>query len=338
MSNNDLILDGASILVTGATGTVGGSVIKALIQNPHVSKIIIFSRDEFKQHAFREELPEDTRLRWFLGDVRDLDRLKLAMHGVTHVIHAAALKQVDAGEYNPTEFIKTNVQGSLNVIDAAIFAGIRNVLAISTDKASSPSSLYGATKLTADKLFISANAYGQPRGTIFSVVRFGNIAGSRGSIVPTIYKLTSTGAPIPITDPEMTRFWMKKEDAANFILDSFRFMCGGELFVPRIPSLKLGTLIQGLAPNSKLVSVGLRPGEKMHEQMISEEESIRTLFAEGRFIVIPDGWEYDRNHLNVTQSPLGLGEAYRSETNDYWIHPSEVAEFFGLEIGEGDKK
>jgi UDP-N-acetylglucosamine 4,6-dehydratase len=271
----------------------------------------------------REELKNDSRLRWFLGDIRDLERLKLSLHGVTHVIHAAALKQVDAGEYNPMEFVKTNVQGTQNVIDACVFNAVKKLLIISTDKASSPTSLYGATKLTADKLGIAANSYSNPQGTFISVVRFGNIIGSRGSFIPSIKKMIAEKLPIPVTDLNMSRFWMNTTDAVNFILSSLSMMKGHELFVPRIPSLDLLTLLQNLAPNNPIEIIGIRVGEKLHEEMISEDESFRTNYQDDRFVIYPKLSPEQRNNKF-----LKSGEAYRSNSNSLTLTPSEIQSYF----------
>jgi UDP-N-acetylglucosamine 4,6-dehydratase len=217
-------LEGSSVLITGGTGSLGKALVSQLLTNRTVRRIAVFSRDELKQHNMRAEFGDDSRLRWFIGDVRDLERLKRAFHGVDYVIHAAALKQVDTGEYNPMEFIKTNVLGSQNVIDAAIETGVKRVVALSTDKASSPINLYGATKLTADKLFVAANNYGHTYGTTFSVVRYGNVMGSRGSVIPFFQQLASEGKTLPITDFRMTRFWISIEHAVKFVLDSLELM------------------------------------------------------------------------------------------------------------------
>ncbi len=214
-------LDGTSVLITGGTGSLGKSLTRYLLDNTKVSRIAVFSRDELKQLHMRNEFDDNPRLRWFLGDIRDIERLKRALHGVDYVIHAAALKQVDTGEYNPMEFIKTNVLGSQNVIDAAISTGVKRVVALSTDKASSPINLYGATKLTADKLFVAANNYSYKYGTTFSVVRYGNVMGSRGSVIPYFKELAAKGQPLPITDLRMTRFWISLESAVKFVIDSF---------------------------------------------------------------------------------------------------------------------
>ena len=318
-------LDDASILITGGTGSLGKALIDYLLKETKVRRIAIFSRDELKQQYLRLQFENDSRLRWFLGDVRDLDRLKRAFHGVDYVIHAAALKQVDTGEYNPMEFIKTNVLGSQNVIDASIDAGVKRLVALSTDKASSPINLYGATKLTADKLFVAANNYSYTYGTTFSVVRYGNVMGSRGSVIPFFQEIAAQGKPLPITDLRMTRFWISIESAVKFIIESLEMMTGGELYVPKIPSMKIIDLAHAVAPDAKLVEIGMRPGEKLHEEMISADDSRRTVILENRFVVTPvvSEWGY--------QSPKGMGmpegQAYRSETNDKWMSESDIKNF-----------
>lgn len=318
-------LDGASILITGGTGSLGKSLIDYLLTQTKIRRIAVFSRDELKQHDLRILFKNDSRLRWFLGDIRDLDRLKRAFHGVDFVIHAAALKQVDTGEYNPMEFIKTNVLGSQNVIDASIDAGVKRVVALSTDKASSPINLYGATKLTADKLFVAANNYSYTYGTTFSVVRYGNVMGSRGSVIPFFKNLAHQGKPLPITDLRMTRFWISIEDAVKFVVDSLEMMSGGELYVPRIPSMKIVDLARAVSPNSKLVEIGMRPGEKLHEEMISADDSRRTIVLTNRFVVTPVVAEWGYNTPVGDFMPEGL--AYRSDTNDMWISTSDIKNF-----------
>ena len=304
-------LDGASVLITGGTGSLGKSLVAYLLKETKVRRVAILSRDELKQQNLRMQFQDDPRLRWFLGDVRDLDRLKRAFHGVDYVIHAAALKQVDTGEYNPMEFIKTNVLGSQNVIDASIDAGVKRVVALSTDKASSPINLYGATKLTADKLFVAANNYSFTYGTTFSVVRYGNVMGSRGSVIPFFQEIAAQGKPLPITDLRMTRFWISIESAVKF--------------VTRIPSMKIVELANAVAPGSKLVEIGMRPGEKLHEEMISADDSRRTIVLENRYVVTPvvAEWGYE--------PPQGLrmpeGQAYRSDTNDLWMSESDIKNF-----------
>ena len=318
--------DSKSVLITGGSGSLGKAMVRYLLEETHVRRIAIYSRDELKQFHMKSEFQDDPRLRWFIGDIRDKDRLVRAMHGVDFVVHAAALKQVDTGEYNPMEFIKTNVLGSQNVIEASIDAGVSKVVALSTDKASSPINLYGATKLTADKLFVAANNYSQSYGTKFAVVRYGNVMGSRGSVIPFFQNLASEGKPLPITDKRMTRFWISLEDAVKFVLDSFEIMQGGELYVPRIPSMKILDLANAISPNSELVEIGIRPGEKLHEEMISAEDSRRTLkISKDRFLVLPviAEWEF--------KVPSGESmeerSAYASDTNDLWMDSSKIAEF-----------
>ena len=322
------LLDGSSLLITGGTGSFGKALVHELLKHSKVRRIAIFSRDELKQLDMRKEFNDDSRLRWFLGDIRDLSRLKRALHGVDYVVHAAALKQVDTGEYNPMEFIKTNVLGSQNVIEACIDSGVKKVVALSTDKASSPINLYGATKLTADKLFIAAHNYSIVYGTSFSVVRYGNVMGSRGSVIPFFKKLANEGKSLPITDLRMTRFWISIEEAVQFVVESLEVMTGGELYVPRIPSMKITDLAHAVAPDAELTEVGMRPGEKLHEEMISADDSRRTLVLKNRFVVMPvvAEWGY--------QVPVGEympeGTAYRSDTNDLWMTQEDIKKF--LEI------
>lgn len=318
-------LNGSSVLITGGTGSLGKSLVEYLLKETKVRRIVVFSRDELKQHHLRIQFQDDPRLRWFLGDIRDLDRLKRAFHGVDYVIHAAALKQVDTAEYNPIEFVKTNVLGSQNVIDASIDAGVKRVVALSTDKASSPINLYGATKLTADKLFVAANNYSFAYGTTFSVVRYGNVMGSRGSVIPFFREIAAQGKPLPITDFRMTRFWISIESAVKFVVDSLEIMTGGELYVPKIPSMKIIDLARAVAPHAKLEEIGMRPGEKLHEEMISSDDSRRTIILDNRYVVTPvvAEWGY--------KQPKGLkmheGQAYRSDTNELWVSESDIENF-----------
>jgi UDP-N-acetylglucosamine 4,6-dehydratase len=318
-------LDDASVLITGGTGSLGKSLVEHLLRKTKVRRIAIFSRDELKQQHLRIHLKDDPRLRWFLGDVRDLERLKRGLHGVDYVIHAAALKQVDTGEYNPMEFVKTNVLGSQNVIDASIDAGVKRIVALSTDKASSPINLYGATKLTADKLFVAANNYSVAYGTTFSVVRYGNVMGSRGSVIPFFQDIAAQGKPLPITDLRMTRFWISIESAVKFVIDSLEMMTGGELYVPKIPSMKIIDLAQAVAPEAKLVEIGMRPGEKLHEEMISADDSRRTIILENRYVVTPVVAEWGYQPPKGTTMPEGL--AYRSDTNDLWMSEADIKNF-----------
>lgn len=318
----------SSVLITGGTGSLGTALISYLLQNTSARRIAVYSRDELKQLQLKDEFKNDSRLRWFIGDIRDLERLKRAFHGVDYVIHAAALKQVDTGEYNPMEFIKTNILGSQNVIEASIDTGVAKVIALSTDKASSPINLYGATKLTADKLFIAANNYSKAYGTSFSVVRYGNVMGSRGSVIPFFQQLDRENKPIPITDIRMTRFWISIQQAVQFIIDSFELMSGGELYVPRIPSMRLIDLVNSINQNAKISIVGIRPGEKLHEEMISADDSRRTVLCGERFVVMPVVAEW--GYQTPIGEPMNEGSAYRSDTNDLWITKEDILKY--LEI------
>jgi UDP-N-acetylglucosamine 4,6-dehydratase (inverting) len=318
------VLEGASILVTGGTGSFGKAFIRYALDNLDPHRLVVFSRDELKQYEVRQLFNDDKRLRWFLGDIRDERRLLRAMHGVDYVVHAAALKQVDTAEYNPFEFVKTNVLGSQNVIEACIDTGVKRVVALSTDKASSPINLYGATKLTADKLFVSGNHYAAAYDTRFSVVRYGNVMGSRGSVIPFFRRLAEAGESLPITDMRMTRFFITLPQAVKFVVDSFDIMHGGELYVPRIPSMKIVDLAQAIAPGAKMHPLGLRPGEKLHEEMISAEEGRRAVkYDESRYIVQPDiaTWGY-RAPDHAT--PVSDGFHYTSDSNDLWFTEDEI--------------
>ena len=312
------VLAGSSILVTGGTGSFGKSFVKEVLDHHDPKRIVIFSRDELKQYEVRQRFNDDPRLRWFIGDIRDRHRLNRAMHGVDYVVHAAALKQVDTAEYNPWEFVQTNVVGSQNVIEACIDSGVKKVVALSTDKASSPINLYGATKLTADKLFITGNHYAAAYDTRFSVVRYGNVMGSRGSVIPFFRKLAAQGQSLPITDLRMTRFFITLPQAVKFVTDSFETMQGGELFVPRIPSMKITDLAQAVAPGAEMHEIGLRPGEKLHEEMISAEEGRRALKVDDRFVLQPDlaSWGYIPP---AHGEPVPAGFHYTSDNNDEWL-------------------
>jgi len=311
-----------SILVTGATGSFGQAFISAALrQSP--DRLVIFSRDELKQYEMRGAHKEDDRLRFFIGDIRDQERLRMAMRGIDYVVHAAALKQVDTAEYNPMEYVKTNVLGSENVIQAAIDAGVEKVVALSTDKASSPINLYGATKLTADKLFISSNHYAVAGGTRFSVVRYGNVIGSRGSVIPFFRKLAEDGGPIPITDTRMTRFFITLPQAVDFVSHALADMTGGELFVPRIPSMRITDLAEAVAPGSPTVEIGLRPGEKIHEEMISFDDSRRTIRQVDRYIVQPTLAIWG-GYQAAAGERVPEGFSYSSETNDQWLNIEDL--------------
>ena len=325
------VLSGSSILVTGGTGSFGKAFIQELLDNHAPRRIVIYSRDELKQYECRQLFNDDPRLRWFLGDIRDLHRLNRAMHGIEYVIHAAALKQVDTAEYNPWEFVQTNVIGSQNVIEACIDAGVTKVVALSTDKASSPINLYGATKLTADKLFITGNHYAAAYPTRFSVVRYGNVMGSRGSVIPFFRKLGEAGQSLPITDLRMTRVFITLPQAVRFVLDSFEMMQGGELYVPRIPSMKITDLAQAVVPGAAMHESGLRPGEKLHEEMISPEEGRRALRIGDRYVLQPDlaSWGY---RAPPDGQPVPDGFHYTSDTNDQWFTLEEITKILETDV------
>lgn len=316
------ILEGSSILITGGTGSFGKAFIRRLLDDFNPSRVVIYSRDELKQYEVRQRFNDDSRLRWFIGDIRDQHRLTRAMHGVDYVVHAAALKQVDTAEYNPFEYVQTNIVGSQNVVEAAIDAGVKKVVALSTDKASSPLNLYGATKLAADKLFQSANHYAAGYETRFSVVRYGNVMGSRGSVVPFFAKLAAEGAVLPITDRRMTRFWITLPQAVQFVVDSFDHMQGGELYVPRIPSMRIMDLVEAVAPGSETREIGIRPGEKLHEEMISLDDSRRTLRLGDRYVVLPTiaNWGFTPPEGEA----LPEGFAYQSDSNDQWLSVDDM--------------
>lgn len=325
------LLEGSSVLVTGGTGSFGKAFIAKLLADHSPRRIVIFSRDELKQYEVRQMFHNDDRLRWFIGDIRDRHRLTRAMRGVDYVVHAAALKQVDTAEYNPWEFVQTNINGSQNVIEAAMDNDVKKVVALSTDKASSPINLYGATKLTADKLFISGNHYAAAYPTRYSVVRYGNVMGSRGSVIPFFRRLAAEGKPLPITDLRMTRFFITLPQAVQFVLDSFELMQGGELYVPRIPSMKITDLAQAVAPGAEMTEIGLRPGEKLHEEMISAEEGRRALqISDTRYVIQPDlaTWGYEP----PAGAPVSEGFHYTSENNDLWFSGDEMMQILATEV------
>lgn len=311
------ILEGSSILITGGTGSFGKAFIERMLREHDPRRIVIYSRDELKQYEVRQKFGDDPRLRWFLGDIRDRHRLTRAMHKVDYVVHAAALKQVDTAEYNPFEYVQTNIIGSQNVVEASIDAGVKKVVALSTDKASSPLNLYGATKLAADKLFQSGNHYAAGYETRFSVVRYGNVMGSRGSVIPFFKKLLAEGKALPITDYRMTRFWITLPQAVQFVIDSFDQMQGGELYVPRIPSMRITDLVDAVAPGAETYEIGVRAGEKLHEEMISLDDARRTRRIGDRYVVLPTiaNWGFTPPEGEALPEDF----AYRSDTNDLWL-------------------
>lgn len=316
-----------SILITGGTGSFGKKFIETILENySHIEKIIVFSRDEYKQFqmANTEPFKNDSRLRFFIGDVRDRDRLYRAFNGVDVVIHAAALKQVPSCEYNPFEAIKTNVLGAQNVIDAAIDRNVKKVIALSTDKACSPINLYGATKLCSDKLFVAGNVYTGSSNTRFSVVRYGNVIGSRGSVIPFFKELLQVGAQeLPITDYKMTRFWLKLEEAVEMVLKALDIMQGGEIFVKKVPSMKIIDLASVIAPDKKLKEIGIRPGEKLHELLISGEDALHTVDSGDYFTIYPS-YKFPNCVIENKVNFLKYEFEYSSETNDRWITPIEM--------------
>ncbi len=311
------------VLVTGATGSFGKKFIKIMLEEYHPAKLIIFSRDELKQHEMRVGGFDHPNLRYFIGDVRDLQRLRRAMHGVDIVIHAAALKQVPACEYNPMEAIKTNILGSSNVIEAALDAGVERVMALSTDKAVNPVNLYGATKLAAEKLFIQSNVYAGESNPRFSCVRYGNVVGSRGSVIPIFIHQRMNGGKLTITDTRMTRFWLTLEQGVRFVIRCTEQMRGGEVFVPKIPSTKIIDLARVVAPDAELEVVGIRPGEKLHEVLIHEEEARNAVEREDMFVVKPTTALWQRD-LEYEGAPLPDGFRYSSDTNPWQLTVEEI--------------
>jgi UDP-N-acetylglucosamine 4,6-dehydratase/5-epimerase len=323
-------LENASILITGGTGSFGKQFIRALLAKNHPRRIIVFSRDELKQFEMQQEFNEPC-MRYFIGDVRDRDRLTLAMRGVDYVIHAAALKQVPAAEYNPTECIKTNIYGAENVIHAALANGVKKVIALSTDKAANPVNLYGATKLASDKLFVAANNMTGGQPTLFSVVRYGNVVGSRGSVVPFFQKLIAENTNcLPITDERMTRFWITLPQGIDFVIKNFARMQGGEIFVPKIPSIRIVDLAKAMAPHLATKAVGIRPGEKLHEIMCPMDDSHLTLEFEDHYVIRPTitftqrNNNFSTNQMGETGKPVIQGFEYNSGTNPHFLDIEEI--------------
>jgi len=322
------ILDGRSILITGGTGSFGKEFVKHVLANHDVKRLVVFSRDELKQFEMQNEIDSDV-LRYFIGDVRDQSRLERAFAGIDTVIHAAAMKQVVAAEYNPMECIKTNVLGAENIINAAINMGVERVVALSTDKAVNPINLYGASKLCSDKLFVAANYLSAGTGPKFCVVRYGNVVGSRGSVVPFFKGLRHTGK-LPITDERMTRFWITLEEGIKFVENCWNMTQGGEVFVPKIPSMKITDMATALAPECEQEVVGIRPGEKLHEIMIPADESRQTYEYDNFFIIQPSMSNIEVGerapYHGETGKPVAEGFSYASDANDQWVTAEQLLE------------
>lgn len=318
------MIDNQTLLITGGTGSFGRRFIATLLRSHRPKRLIVFSRDELKQHEMRLAGFNDPCLRYFIGDVRDLERLRRAMAGVDIVIHAAALKQVPACEYNPIEAVLTNITGARNVIDAALDRGVSKVVALSTDKAVNPVNLYGATKLVAEKLFVQANAYRGQGPTRFSCVRYGNVVGSRGSVIP-LFLEQRKGGQLTVTDPRMTRFWITLDQGVQLVLDAVRRMHGGEVFIPKIPSMNIMDLAQAVAPECEVKEIGIRPGEKIHEVLISEDESRHALEFDNLFVVQPAHPWWSTKHWPDGRD-LPEGYRYASDSNDQWLTVAQLEE------------
>jgi len=320
--------DGASILITGGTGSFGKRFVKRIIDRYKPERLVVYSRDELKQFHMRQEYPVDrySNLRFFIGDVRDRDRLYRALDGVTHVVHAAALKQVPTAEYNPLEAIKTNVMGSANLIDAAIDRNVKKVMALSTDKAANPVNLYGATKLCADKLFVAANAYSGFHKTRFSVVRYGNVVGSRGSVIPYFLSQRLTGR-LTITDNRMTRFLITLDKGVDFVISSMDVMLGGEIFVPKIPSVRVADLARVIGPDCEHEIIGIRPGEKLHEQMVPADDARMAIELDDHYVIQPTHSFWNQKDFLYGREGKSCPEDFRysSETNSWFLDTDEIA-------------
>lgn len=329
----------ASLLITGGTGSFGTAFLDAVLEYFRPRRLVIFSRDEQKQYEMQLRMGESASkcVRFFIGDVRDVTRLEMAMRGIDYVVHAAALKHVPAAEYNPFECINTNVVGAENVVQAAIRTGVRKVIALSTDKAVNPVNLYGASKLAADKIFVAGNHLSGADGPRFSIVRYGNVVGSRGSVVPLFQRLIANGANnLPITDPRMTRFWITLRQGVNFVLSSFAMMEGGEIFVPKIPSMKMTDLAAAMAPGLGHEIVGIRPGEKLHEVMITTDDARTTIELDDRYIITPAfmKWRADSAWQNGA-AKVDESFRYGSDTNDEWLVPEDLHRMLA-DVGSGD--
>ena len=322
------MIDGKSILITGGTGSFGHRFVQTVLEKSTPRRLIVFSRDEMKQYEMQQKFPESRFpcMRYFIGDVRNAQRLEMAMRDVDYVIHAAALKHVPAAEYNPFECVQTNIHGAENVVNTAIRNNVKSVVALSTDKAASPANLYGATKLASDKIFVAGNNLSGKSQTRFSVVRYGNVLGSRGSVIPFFNKLIAENVTaLPITDLRMTRFWITLQQGVDFVLSSLAMMQGGEIYIPKIPSMRITDLAKSMAPDLPLEEIGIRPGEKLHEVMITEDDSRTTFELADRFVIEPPfNWWSDNRALIPNSTPVPDGYRYASDTNTSWITPEEM--------------
>lgn len=318
------MFNNSTILITGGTGSFGNAFVPMILQQYNPKKVIVFSRDEMKQWEMAKLFPDEQRIRFFIGDVRDRERLYRALDGVDYVVHAAATKIVPTAEYNPFECVKTNIYGAMNLIDACIDSRVKGVVALSTDKASSPINLYGATKLASDKLFVAGNAYSGEHVTKFSVVRYGNVMGSRGSVIPFFHQIKDSGT-IPITDPNMTRFMISLEQGVELVFHAFADMIGGEIYVKKIPSMKVTELGKVVAPNSEQEIIGIRPGEKIHEQMIGEEDAFSTYEYDEYYKILPviNGWGDDPDRIKDGKK-VPENFTYDSGSNEDWMTHEEL--------------
>lgn len=324
------MLNGKSILVTGGTGSFGHQFVSYVLEHYEPKKIIIYSRDEYKQFVMQNEYknhPQADKLRFFIGDVRDKERLNRAFDGVDYVVHAAALKQVPSCEYNPMEAVKTNINGAMNIVDAALDCGVKRVVALSTDKAVNPINLYGGTKLVSDKLFIAANAYAGEKNVNFSIVRYGNVAGSRGSVIPFFRNIVANGGTsLPITDYRMTRFWISLEQGVELVIKALSEAKGGETFISKIPSFKITDLAQAILPGCEMPEVGIREGEKLHEIMVTREDSLLTYEYDKHFIVYPHFDWWDKDKIQTGGKKVEQGFEYSSGKNTEWLSVDDLKE------------
>ena len=325
------MLNGKTILITGGTGSFGHKCTETILARYQPKKLIIFSRDEFKQYEMSQKFPigPTSPMRYFIGDVRDKERLQRAFQGVDYVIHAAALKQVPAAEYNPTEFIKTNIHGAQNVVNVAADRGVKKVVALSTDKAANPINLYGATKLCSDKLFVAANAFVGLDVARFSVVRYGNVLGSRGSVVPLFLKQRASGT-VSVTDPRMTRFWITLEQGVDFVLKCLEHMRGGEIFVPKLPSMNIMDLAAALCPECKVQIIGIRPGEKIHEIMVPLADARRTIEFKNNYVILPDDADILTRFEDSPGQPVAEDFEYSSGDNPWQLSVDELKALLGM--------